>query len=153
MARPAKAIAVGTAARTKEEKSIREEVEKQLRGRGGDPKAPGYLSNEQRDIFNEIVDMLKESGIICELDVYVLTVMAVALDRIQTIEESVNENSNLMYNTKLMGTKNKYMQDFFRCCNELCMSPQARAKIGSMTAAAAKQGNGDILESILDDDD
>ena len=51
-----------------------------------------------------------------------------------------------------MAARSKYMADFYRCCNELCLSPQARAKLG-VAAAKAKAQEKDPLLAILQDDD
>ncbi|MDE5772811.1 MAG: P27 family phage terminase small subunit, partial [Ruminococcus sp.] len=50
----------------------------------------------------------------------------------QTIEKQVNENPELLADSSLMATKDRYTKAFFRYCNELCLSPQARAKIANI---------------------
>ena len=64
----------------------------------------------------------------------------------------VNDKEELLFNTALMGARAKFQSDLWRGCNELCLSPQARAKIGSL-AAGNKEGNEDPLMAALKDDD
>ena len=47
-----------------------------------------------------------------------------------------------------MTAKDKYTKDFFRCCNELCLSPQSRAKIALANANAAKDAADPLMEVL-----
>ena len=38
-----------------------------------------------------------------------------------------------------MPSKEKYTKDFFRCCNELCLSPQSRAKLANLNVQAQEE--------------
>ena len=123
MGRPSKSAKVLTeCSQTKAEIAARVEAENKLKGNGL-PAPPKYLSEEQRGIFDRIVGLLKESDILSELDSDVLGICAVSLDRIAEIERRQNEDPE------------KYTKDFFRCCNELCLSPQSRAKVAIATTA------------------
>ena len=135
MGRPSKSAKVLTdCSQTKAEIAARIEAEDKLRG-DGLPEAPSYLSEEQRAIFDRTVDMLKESGTLSKLDSDVLGIYAVAVDRITEIEKRQNDEPKLFGDSKLLSAKEKYTKDFFRCCNELCLSPQSRAKMAIATAA------------------
>ena len=46
-----------------------------------------------------------------------------------------------------------YSKDFFRCCNELCLSPQARAKISIVGAKDAGKDKKSIMDILGDDED
>lgn len=135
MGRPSKSAKVLTeCSQTKAEIAARIEAEDKLRG-DGLPEAPSYLSEEQRGIFGRTVDMLKESGTLSKLDSEVLGIYAVAVDRITEIEKRQNDEPKLFCNSKLLSAMEKYTKIFFRCCNELCLSPQSRAKMAIATAA------------------
>ena len=58
------------------------ETQKQLKGDGNKVIPPGFLNKEQRRIFRSIVKELEPSGILGNLDVYILTQCAVAIDRL-----------------------------------------------------------------------
>ena len=87
-------------------------------------------------------------------DVNIIAVTAIAIDRINTIEEMVNNDVRLLKNTRLMGTKDRYTKDFFRGCNELGLSPQSRAKFANIKASKKEDDPlMKILAASLEDDE
>lgn len=148
MARPAKAISTASGARTKEEIAYREGLETKLKGPGGVPKPPSYLNAKQKRLFRFIVKGLVAADIISNLDEFVIANTALAVDRLREIETMVNDDPNLLFDTKIMGTRAKYETTLWRGCNELCLSPQARAKIGSL-AMSKKKDEQDPLLALL----
>lgn len=152
MARPAKSVKVKSGEISLAERQLREEIENKLCGSGGEIIAPDYLSDDQQVIFDFIVTELKDSEILGRLDVYALESTAVAISKVRQINEMGNKNPDLLSNSALQSTRAKYQQDVWRGLNELCLSPQARAKIGSLTAQAAKQKDDPLLRALMDDD-
>lgn len=138
---------------TKEEREIREETENKLKGKSDKIKPPKELSKQQKAIFKRIVEELQESGILGNLDTYILTTCAIALDRIKEMEMEINGNKNLLENRDYINTKDKYTKDFFRCCQELCLSPSARSKIGLINMNAKKKGEDPVLKALSGNDD
>ena len=135
MARPCKPASVLTdKSQTKAEIEERDKIEKQLRGDNTKLTPPKYLTAEQKKIFKEIVNLLKDSGVLGKLDTYILETTAIAIDRLHFIEKSINADNDLLNSTKFMASKDKYTKDFFRGCNELGLSPQSRAKIANISA-------------------
>lgn len=132
MARPAMSANVTSKHLTNDEKNMRLETESRLKG-GSDKLRPSkHLTAPQRKIFKFIVSNLESSGILGNLDNYVLDECSICIDRMQTIEKQVNEQPELLADSSLMATKDRYTKAFFRYCNELCLSPQARAKIANI---------------------
>lgn len=152
MARPAKAVNVQSKNLTSAEREAREFIEGAVKGDGAKIAPPSYLSDGQKRIFRFIVKSLTDSGILGSLDIYILTTCAIAIDRLEYIEQRINDDLNLLSDSALMATKDKYTKDLYRCCNELCLSPQARAKIGSLAVQAAKQKEDPLLKALMDDD-
>ena len=149
MARPSKPAQLLTScSQTKEEIRIRKEQENRLKGGENRINPPTYLSKEQKKIFRNIVSELKASGILGNLDVYILAQCCIAIDRLQTIEAEINADSSLLRDTKLISSKEKYAKDFYRCCNELSLSPQARAKMANINLQQ-KQEQEDPLLKVL----
>ena len=152
MARPAKPASLLTdKSQTKAEIAERERIEKQLRGEKVRLTPPKDLSPEQKKIFRKIVSMLKESEVLGSADIYILTSTAIAIDRINTIEQMVNDDPRLLKNTALMGTKNRYSSEFFRGCNELGLSPQSRAKLANIKAS--KKEDDPLMKILAAEDD
>lgn len=151
MARPAKSISMKTGLMTKEEINTRLEGEQRLRGQSDALKPPSYLNNTQKKIFKFIQKQLESSGILGNLDVYVLAQTAITIDRIQECEAHLNEYGLLDADGKpstSVKIRESYMKDFFRLCNELSLSPQSRAKLANINFQS-KQTESDPLLSIL----
>lgn len=145
MARPAKAVSVTERHNTKLEIETRKQTEDLLRGDADRLKPPSWLSKEQKKLFRVVVDGLEASDILGSLDIYILSQFAISVDRLQTIEQMVNDDLSLLHDKTLMATKEKYTKDFFRCCNELSLSPQSRAKIGTLSVNRDK----DLKDPLL----
>lgn len=148
MARPAKSVSTMSKNLTKEEIQSRLETENKLKGDADKISPPPHLNLPQRKIFQYIVDELENSGILGNLDIYILSTCSIAIDRLQEIEKSINDDFTLIFDKTLMAAKDKYTKDLFRCTNELSLSPQARAKIGNINVEKQKQ-QGDPLLKLL----
>ncbi|WP_291648148.1 phage terminase small subunit P27 family [Clostridium sp.] len=153
MARPCKPIETQSRHNTKEEIEARKKQEEKLKGLADKIKPPKYLNKDQKKIFKYIVDELKASGILSNLDIYVLATCSIAISRLTEIEKQINEDITNLWDKTLMSSKDKYTKDFFRCCNELSLSPQARAKIGSLALQAKEKEEDPLIKALRDDDD
>lgn len=151
MARPAKSVKVKTGAISSAESDARTEIEDKLRVK--EPLvAPNELTDEQTKIFEFITNALVSADILSGLDVYAMSNFCIAIDRLRTIETMVNDNPEYMFDTALMSARAKYESTMWRGCNEFCLTPQARAKIGSLAVQAAKQKEDPLLKALMDDD-
>lgn len=153
MARPCKPIETQSRHNTKEEIEARKKQEEKLKGLADKIKPPKHLNKDQKKIFKYIVDELKASGILSNLDIYVLATCSIAISRLTEIEKQINEDITNLWDKTLMSSKDKYTKDFFRCCNELSLSPQARAKIGSLALQAKEKEEDPLIKALRDDDD
>lgn len=135
---------------TKSEADIKSSTEEKLRGAGDKLKPPKYLTTPQKKIFKFIVKELEGSEILGNLDIYVLTECCIALDRMQEIEKRINEEFEQISSTALMSAKDRYTKSFFRCCNELCLSPQSRAKMGNLNLQAKEENP--LIKALMEDE-
>ena len=136
---------------TKDEINKRLEAETRLKGQADKLTAPSFLTLPQKQIFRYIVKNLESSGILGNLDIYVLAQTAITIDRIQECEKNINENGLFDWEGKAnpaVKVKDSYMKEFFRMCNELSLSPQARAKLANMNFKA-EVNDSDPLLTIL----
>ena len=119
--------------------------------RGNDDKiiAPDWLNEGQRQVFDFVVAETVENKILGNVDVYVLTLFAVATQRMFELEQRINEKvKQAVYDKDLIFARNSYFKDFWRGVNELSLSPQARSKIGAMNLAKREEDN-DPLKKLL----
>ncbi len=151
MARPAKSTATTSKHLTKAEKKAKQETEEKLKGAADKLSPPDYLRKEQRKIFRYIVRELEASGILGNLDIYVLSACTIAIDRMQEIEKMINEDVTKMQDRTLMAAKDKYSKEFFRSLNELSLSPQSRAKLGNINLNAQKNTEDPLLAVLKGD--
>lgn len=152
MGRPAKSVKVKTGAIASDDAGIRESVEDKLRGEAAQPEPPEGLTDSQRKIFEFIVAGLASGDILGKLDVFVLESTAIAIDRLRYINTMIDEKPELVISTALQNSRAKYQSDLWRGCNELCLSPQARAKLGNLAAQKAKEQKDPLMEALKDDD-
>ena len=147
MARPAKSVSVSDGKISNEEKEKRLKMEKSLKGASDKIRASKYLTKSQKKIFKNIVKELESSKILGNLDVYILNQASIAIDRLQMLDQKANNDVNLLMDKDFKSAHDMYTKQFFRCCNELCLSPQARARlsISTTTETGNKQTIGDLL--------
>lgn len=110
----------------------REKVENKLKGGTDNLTPPKYLTKNQKQLFEYIREALTNVELLGNLDVWILTTCVIAIDRLATIEKQINKNPELLSDKNLLAAKDKYTKDFFRCCNELSLSPQSRAKLANI---------------------
>jgi len=153
LGRPAKpAIVLSECSQTKEEIQVRIENEESLKGNSDKIDPPGHLDKNQVDLFNYIKNELEASKLLSNLDIFILAKCAIAIDRLQYIEKKVNDNPRLLsVQNPLMSNKKNYDADFFRCCNELSLSPAARAKLGSINLLAGIEKEDPVTKALRGD--
>lgn len=135
MARPAKAAAARVGHADKKEISRRTAAEEKLKN--GEISVPVGLTAKQRKIAETIIDGLEKSRILCSLDDYILEQTVIAIDKLHEINMLLNKEPEAMLDSKVLSAKERLEKTFFRGCNELCLSPQSRAKIAAANASAA----------------
>lgn len=153
MARPSKSVKTMSKNLTKEEIDARTKVEEQLRGEVDNISPPNYLNSSQKKIFNYIVDELQASGILGNLDVYILSDCAFAIDQLEQIKKDINKAPKLKYDKAVKGARESFQNTFFRCCNELSLSPQSRAKLGNINFEQKMREDDPLLQVLAGDGD
>ena len=158
MARPAKSIYATSKNLTKDEFENRKAVEDNLRGDVSlIAVPPDNLSNTAKETYTYLYDLLKNTKIIGVLDrdLMIKTSNVISLDRELHIEmnraKSKGDMELWLSIIRAIKSNNK---DFFRCCNELCLSPQSRAKLSIATSNLEQEEIDpiDLAMSMLPDD-
>lgn len=153
MGRPCKSAKLLTeCSQTKDEIEQRIQIEEALKGES-QLIPPEYLNEKQKALYVFIADELKEAEILCGLDTYILETCVIAIDRLQTIETIMNTNLDWVSNGKLMNVKDKYTKDLYRCCNELSLSPQSRAKLANINLQHKEDKNDPVVNLLNGNND
>lgn len=154
MGRPCKVIDSQSRHNTKAEIEARKEKENRIKALADKIDNPPIdLSEEQKKIYKFIIEELRTTGILTNLDIYILSICARAIDRLNCIEKIINKNSAAMFNKDIMSAKDKYSKDFYRCCNELSLSPQSRAKLGNLALDNKEKEEDPLLKALREDDE
>ena len=151
MGRPAKAVNTMSKHLSKAEMEERREKENSFKGKSDKIRPPTYLSASQKKIFRYIVKELEASEILGNLDIYILSTCSIAIDRLKEIETMINGDSELLLSKELMSAKDKYTKDLYRCCSELSLSPQSRAKLANINVTTQKDKADPLLEALKND--
>lgn len=156
MSRPCKVISSQSRHNTKAEIEERKQAEESLKGKNDKIKpAPKILklNDEQIIIYNYIVDELVDTDILNNLDIFVLGACAEAVEGLINIRTIINKNPAAKFNNKIIRAKDTHSKDFYRCMNELSLSPQSRAKLGSLALANKEKREDPLLKALQEDDD
>ncbi|MGL6197811.1 MAG: P27 family phage terminase small subunit [Lachnospiraceae bacterium] len=113
---------------------------------------PEYLTSKQESIFGYLIEQLDESKMLGNLDLFILSQAAITIDRLEKLNRKANEEPDCIYETAFRQANTEAMKDFFRCCNELCLSPQSRAKL-SISAAKGTETKKTLMDILNEDDD
>lgn len=149
LARPCKSAKVLTeSSQTKDEIQERIENEEKLKGKADNINPSQELTENQLFLFEYIKSELEESKLLSNLDSFILTTCVIAIDRLQYIEEKINDKLGLVFNKDLMNSKKVYTADFLRCCNELSLSPQSRAKLANINLNSKEDKEDAALKTV-----
>ena len=157
--KPSKLIDLESYSGNKDKLTQRIEMEEALRG--GDDKVykpPGHLNKATKKVYKAIVEELKESGILTNVDSYILETTADAIVRMRNCSRMIDEHGELIHKTnnstkqvELMKNPaitayKDYQQIFLQGCRELGMSPSQRSKIGQLNIEKAEEdGLNDLI--------
>lgn len=149
MGRPSKSAKVlHDKSQTKAEIAKRIETEDRIRGTSEKIKPSARLNANQKKIFTYIVAELEASDILGNLDTFILETASIAIDRLQGIERLINQDFDRICDKDLMQAKAKYTTDFFKCCNQLSLSPESRAKMGILSLNKAVEDTDPLLKVL-----
>ena len=152
MARPCKSAKVlSESSQTKAEINARIELEDKIGGGRDKIRPPARLTQSQKKIFRNVVKLLEEADILRSLDVEILARYSFALDMIIRIEEDISAHPVRCTDKDYIAAYDKYVKIYFRCCNELSLSPQSRAKIAN-ASAAANDGTAELMKILRGED-
>lgn len=131
---------------TKKEKEERLAIESAFT-KSGDVEItpPEYLDIVQLDAFKFIEQALREAGVLSKLDTVTITQAAVSICMLHHSNRQVINVPDLAYNDKFVATHERLVRTYLKLCDELCLSPQARAKLGVLVANKQKEAQDPLL--------
>ena len=109
---------------------------------------PSYLTKTQLEAFHFIVDALRQAKVLSRLDTQTIIQASVAIDMLHTANKRVAKRPTLAIDREFVATQEKLVRTYLKLCDELCLSPQSRAKLGVLVANQ-KEEEQDPLLNVL----
>lgn len=144
----AKPIELVSGHRTKEEIEKRIEAQEKIKGDNSRVLPTKKLSQEQESIFNSIKDEMKESNLLSNLDSYLLTQLSIAIDKLNYLDSVSIINPKISFNKEYRSTYKLNFDIFTKCCNELAMSPQGRAKLANINSSSKNKKEDPVVKAL-----
>lgn len=120
---------------------------------------PDTLSELGIVYYKFIIKELKETGVLANLDIPLLTQMADALAQMDMLQEDIDKNGRLMQKVDRAGNsfpipnpavnmKMQYQKMFQSISSQFGMSPSARAQIANLNTEIEKEKDDPLLEIL-----
>ena len=144
----------------KEQLAQREAIEKQLMGNSDNVKSiPDYLSEEEKIYYEWLAEEIEICGIITNLDKPLLEQTANCLWVMHKCDMHIRENGVLVAKPDRFGLveekenpsikiKLAYQSKYAALCNQLGLSPAARASLAGKKAEAKEEANDAVLQIL-----
>jgi len=149
-----KPIALQNGHISNEEKEARKVVEEKLKGNTEITiKPPKELSTNGKKLYKNIINLLP-TGFLNGGDTYVVTIVAEALDRMQTCQIRLNNNG--LFNEEgeennAVKTYDKYSKIFEKFSAKLGLSPKDRASLAVLNLNADEEKQDELLSVLRGD--
>lgn len=161
MVRPRKPAQVKAGkSETKEHLNERSKIEEQMAGNNDRIKdVPETLDSLGKEYYKILIGDLSEATFLSNLDIPLLTQTADCLSKMQQADEIIDKDG-IMYVTydkmgnkipkehPMVGTKQKYLNQYRALCTQLGLSPSARASLSEMKVQAAKNEEDPVLQIL-----
>lgn len=145
---------------TKAQKKHREEIEKALRGNSDNIKnIPEYLTEDEKIYYKWLIEEIEISGLLTNLDIPLVEQCSNCLHIMRQCDDEIRKNGILIkcvdrYDNESFKAnpsikiKLDYMTKYTTLCNQLGLSPAARASLAGKQLEA-KQENEDPVLKLL----
>lgn len=139
---------------TKAEKEIRIGVEEQIKGKSLSATPPQELTDDQKKIYKWLFKELKPAGILSTLDKITMKNACIIIDRLDKVDETLESilGAGSFVDMKLLkqyqSLRNDYFGQYLKICAELCLSPTARARMGSLALNKAQEEADPLLQAL-----
>ena len=108
----AKPIELVSGHRTKEEIQKRKEAQEKLKGDNSKIEPTQKLNENEIRIFNSIKEEMKNSGVLSNLDSYLLTQLSGAIDKLEYLDAALEKKPALIFNKDFKSSKKLYFDIF-----------------------------------------
>jgi len=138
MARPTTSAKLVKGAMTKARRNKRLEIEESLKGGKFDGTVPKSFTVEEAKAYKWLCSVLAPADILGEPDRETVEQAAITIARLHQIDDLIRRQPELLTDKDVNTVRKTYVDQYIRYCKELCLSPGARSKIGSLMANSKK---------------
>ena len=138
MARPTTSAKLSRGHLTKTKKAIRVEIENRMKGGAFDETVPAEFTVDEAKAYMWLCSVLAPADILGEPDRETVKLAAITLSRINQLDDLIRKQPELLTDKDVNAIRKTYIDQYGRFCKELCLSPGARSKIGSLMANSKK---------------
>ena len=138
MARPTTSAKLTREHLTKAKKAQREEIENRMKGEAFDATVPKNFTVEEAKAYRWLCSVLAPADILGEPDRETVEQAAITIARLHQIDDLIRRQPELLTDKDVNTVRKTYVDQYIRYCKELCLSPGARSKIGSLMANSKK---------------
>lgn len=148
MPRPAKPVKTSVKHNTKKDIETRITVENTFAKDKMVSVPPKDWTPQRKAIFQWLYEALEPTGVLCTLDKPTFFQACVIIDRLNELDKMIDSVG--VADKELRICRSDYFKQYLNICSELCLSPAARAKMGTLVANQSKEA--DPLLSVLGGD-
>lgn len=142
------------------QKKHREEIENALKGNSDNVKnIPEYLSSDEKIYYKWLAEEIEISGLLTNLDIPLLEQTANCLYIMRSCDDEIRKNGILINCVDRYGNENlkanpsikiklDYMTKYTTLCNQLGLSPAARASLAGKQIEAKQESEDPILKLL-----
>ena len=138
MARPTTSAKLSRGHLTKAKKAQREEIENRMKGGAFDATVPKNFTVDEAKAYRWLCSVLAPADILGEPDRETVEQAAITIARLHQIDDLIRRQPELLTDKDVNTVRKTYVDQYIRYCKELCLSPGARSKIGSLMANSKK---------------
>lgn len=138
MARPTTSAKLVKGAMTKARRNKRLEIEESLKGGKFNGTVPKSFTVEEAKAYKWLCSVLAPADILGEPDRETVEQAAITIARLHQIDDLIRRQPELLTDKDVNTVRKTYVDQYIRYCKELCLSPGARSKIGSLMANSKK---------------
>ena len=138
MARPTTSAKLVKGAMTKARRNKRLEIEESLKGEKFNGTVPKSFTVEEAKAYKWLCSVLAPADILGEPDRETVEQAAITIARLHQIDDLIRRQPELLTDKDVNTVRKTYVDQYIRYCKELCLSPGARSKIGSLMANSKK---------------
>lgn len=146
MPRPAKPVKTSVKHNTKKDIETRIAVEDTFAKDKMVSVPPDDWSVERKAIFKWLYEQLEPTGVLCGLDKPTFFQACVIIDRLNELDKMIDSVG--VADKELRICRSDYFKQYLNICSELCLSPAARAKMGSLVANMQNKEEDPLLSAL-----